>query len=406
MDTANSFEFYADMLSMMDKLGNAISCLNLKKVPPPEVYNCNIYGSIEDFLFIFEKFCLSVYGDDELSWLQVLPSFLIGEPKQIVLSFGLGRNVDYRRVRDRLVWELDQSGLQDRYYHAFCEATKSSSESFSCYSIRLEVLIGRAAYLAKDIQRFLVISKFLSCLPEEILNIVVIEVANKDDVTIKELVRLVNSICSTENFEFSRIDHDKVKSKQLVIKREYSNSKGRCFRCKLMGHFKVNCTARIFYCKFCKQHHHKDVECLEVSWVNGNFLSEKYLQYNRLSSSDCDVLPLVYNGKRSDIASCKDSSIGKESQFDTTMGIKWDKLKNVPFIESLGTTVNSSSDLGQSYTPPLVNTDIEWWDWEEQSICSASDSSSIGDSFAIDNDVDLFPCIDSDSGVSSMNMLK
>ena len=79
MDTANSFEFYADMLSMMDKLGNAISCLNLKKVPPPEIYNCNIYGSIEDFLFIFEKFCLSVYGDDELSWLQVLPSFLIGE---------------------------------------------------------------------------------------------------------------------------------------------------------------------------------------------------------------------------------------------------------------------------------------------------------------------------------------
>ena len=148
MDIDSSFEYSNDILSMVNKLENAMLGLNLKKVPPPEIYNENMYGGIEDLFFIFEKFCLSVYGDDEPSWLQVLPSFLIGEPKQIVLSFGLGRNVDYRRVRDGLVWKLDQSGLQDRNYQAFRDATKSSSESFSCNSIRLEVLIGRAAYLA------------------------------------------------------------------------------------------------------------------------------------------------------------------------------------------------------------------------------------------------------------------
>ena len=77
-------------------------------------------------------------------------------------------------VRDRLVWELSQTGLQNQFYQDFCDATRSSTENYSCYAICLEVLIGRVAYLTKDIQRFLVISKFLSCLPENILNIVTI----------------------------------------------------------------------------------------------------------------------------------------------------------------------------------------------------------------------------------------
>ena len=225
----------------------------------------------------------------------------------------------------------------------------------------------------------------------------VIDVANRNNVTIKESVCLVNSICLAESLEFPKNDQDKVKHKRLLIKREYF--KERCFRCKLIGHFKVNCTARIFYCKLCRQHHHKNVKCSDVEWVNGNFHDVKCLLGNRLSSSDYDVS----NGKRSDMASCKDSSIKKEYQSDRAMAINWDILKNIPFIDNPSTNVISSSDLDRSYTPPLVNTDVEWWDWEEESICCASDSSNIRDSFAIDSNEDPFAFVDSDSGISSMN---
>ena len=60
------------------------------------------------------------------------------------------------------------------------------------------------------------ISKFLSCLPKEILNIVVIEMANRNNVTKKELVCLVNSICLAESLEFTKNDQDKVKHKRLL----------------------------------------------------------------------------------------------------------------------------------------------------------------------------------------------
>ena len=173
-----------EMLGMLNKIGNAISNLDIKKVPPPVVFSSDIYGTIENFLSIFERFCLSVYGDNQHSWLQVLPSFLDGEPKQIVLAFGLDVNINYKMVRDRLVWELSQTGFQNQFYQHFCEATKSSLESYSCYSIRLEVLIGRVTYLTNNVKRFLVISKFLSCLPDKVLHDVTIQVANDSNVTI------------------------------------------------------------------------------------------------------------------------------------------------------------------------------------------------------------------------------
>ena len=124
-----------EMPGMLNKIANAISNLDIKKVPPPVVFSVDIYGTIENFVSIFEGYCLSVYGNNQLSWLQVLPSFLNGEPKQIVLAFGLDANISYRMVIDRLVWELTPTGLQDQFYQSFCDTTKSSSETFSCYAI-------------------------------------------------------------------------------------------------------------------------------------------------------------------------------------------------------------------------------------------------------------------------------
>ena len=141
MNIMNTSESDMKLIGILENIKVAMSELNIR-VPPPEVFSSDRYGTIENFVCIFERYCLSVYGDRQLSWLQVLPSFLSGEPKQIVLAFGLDANISYKTVIDRLVWELTPTGLQDQFYKSFCDATKSCSESYACYAIHLEVLIG------------------------------------------------------------------------------------------------------------------------------------------------------------------------------------------------------------------------------------------------------------------------
>ena len=58
--------------------------MNKPKVYPPKIYGYSIYYGIEDFLFLFKKFASSLYRDDQFSWPQVLPDFLVEEPECIV----------------------------------------------------------------------------------------------------------------------------------------------------------------------------------------------------------------------------------------------------------------------------------------------------------------------------------
>ena len=36
---------------------------------------------------------------------------------------------------------------------------------------------------------------------------------------------------------------------------------GRCFRCKLFGHYVAKCTVKSVFCKLCKQPHHRKIQC-------------------------------------------------------------------------------------------------------------------------------------------------
>ena len=100
-------------------------------------------------------------------------------------------------------------------------------------------------YLTRDIQRFLVISKFLSRLSEKLLNMVTIQVANDSNVTIMQLVRLVNRICLAEDLVVLDNSNLEMKFKTTSISStiQKDSLKNRCFRCKLVGHCKANCTA-------------------------------------------------------------------------------------------------------------------------------------------------------------------
>ena len=93
----------SDLGSVLMCFSRAIRIMNRPKVPPPRVFNTSHYYGVEDFLIIFEKYASSVYGDDQLSWVQVLPDFLEGEHLALVESFGMGANLKYKTVRDALV---------------------------------------------------------------------------------------------------------------------------------------------------------------------------------------------------------------------------------------------------------------------------------------------------------------
>ena len=136
-----------------------------------------------------------------------------------------------------------------------------------------------------------------------------------------QLVRLVNRICLAKDLVVS--DHAfemKFEATSIGSIIQKDPLKNTCFRCKLIGHYKANCTARVYYCQFCRQHHHRQVECSEVSLLNGNF--SESLQANKMVTTG-DNLPLISDigiGKRADTL-CKASSM--DYQYDATMGIRW-----------------------------------------------------------------------------------
>ena len=76
-------------------------------VPAPKVYDGSLYHSINDFFHFFEKYCMAKYGDDQFSWLQVLPDFLEGQYKSIVNSFGISRFLEYGTVKACLVEDFN-----------------------------------------------------------------------------------------------------------------------------------------------------------------------------------------------------------------------------------------------------------------------------------------------------------
>ena len=115
MNIMTTTESDIKLIAILENIKVSMSKLNIK-VPLPEVFSNDRYGSIENFLVMFERYCISEYGDNQLSWLQALPSFLDGEPRQIVMAFGLDANIGYQMDKDRLVWELSPTGLQDQFY--------------------------------------------------------------------------------------------------------------------------------------------------------------------------------------------------------------------------------------------------------------------------------------------------
>ena len=94
---------------------------------------------IEVFFAHFEKYCNHVYKEDQKAWVQVLPDYLTGEPKSLVLAFGLEANYD--AVKQKLVEKYRRaSRLDDCEFQYIFHAIRKPGKSHKIFTIRLKVL--------------------------------------------------------------------------------------------------------------------------------------------------------------------------------------------------------------------------------------------------------------------------
>ena len=124
---------------LIENFTAALRDIKVQRVPPPMPYKG--VGSINDFFENFERYAHSLYENDARSYLQILPSFLEGETKNIALSFGT--NADYATVKARVISESERRSLGSNNFTDFFATKRLPGESLLCYSIRLESLASK-----------------------------------------------------------------------------------------------------------------------------------------------------------------------------------------------------------------------------------------------------------------------
>lgn len=276
----------------MEELAQVIKGMKADKVPPPAAYSGQREENIEDFLVEFEKYVRAIYKDDKSSWVQILPSFLDGEAREIVKAFG--RNSVYEEVKKKLVKEFTfKTDLARNEFSRFFSAVRSKDESLVCYSIRLERLADKVG-ASLDSKECMIRSKFVSGLPTKVVQQLKMQLGHKDEVSLGELVRLATILEESEIEKASlevRVVREKSvfkgaqgevenRPKELVgVDREWRREargpvveKRRCFICDEEGHLAQDCRwkkrgnegnnfRRREICSFCNEVGHRMQHC-------------------------------------------------------------------------------------------------------------------------------------------------
>ena len=223
-------------------LAETIRSIKPVLVPSPVIFDGNSYHSIEDFFYFFERFCSVTYGDDEVSWLQVLPDFLTGEYKCIVDSFGRSKEGVYQTVKQRLLKEFNFGNLRCDYYSRFVKTSRNRGETLLCYFIRLEVLATKIPFVNAVDCGSLVRVNLLNSLRDSVKRNVERQIGYLDDISNEKLVRIAGII------ESQLVDpqSDTVKSVSftdicLPVTIKPKAKRIKCYRCGMLGHIRRNC---------------------------------------------------------------------------------------------------------------------------------------------------------------------
>ncbi|KPJ15384.1 hypothetical protein RR48_03174 [Papilio machaon] len=140
--------------------------------------------------------------------------------------------------------ERNKSSLLQDFFNFKFENQKMSQLITDIENLRM-----RLNNLNQNIDDDMVISKILTCLPNQYKFFITAWESTPDDK--KTLTNLTNRLLSEEN----RFTERKTEYKQVAFKAENKNIK--CFKCHKIGHLKKDCKM----CIFCKRYNHEEKDC-------------------------------------------------------------------------------------------------------------------------------------------------